>query len=237
MKDKLADNKYIQEYDKAIKYIYDMMAQGKVGIGDKLPAERVIAEELGIGRNSIREALSILGGMGIIERRQGSGNYISPNIGKSISQTIKMMIALKGVSVKEVCTFRRLMEKSVCNILCEQGISDAQIKELRDLLKKMQNSGNDKNAKADKRFHDLLILDTQNKLLIIIMEAVTDVYREWIGYVLEHIDDEGYKKLLKCHIDILNSIEHRNSTAVNEAVDCHYDIIDELFENAEEGIV
>ena len=112
MKDKLADNKYTQEYDKAIKYIYDMMAQGKVGIGDKLPAERVIAEELGIGRNSIREALSILGGMGIIERRQGSGNYISPNIGKSISQTIKMMIALKGVSVKEVCTFRRLMEKS-----------------------------------------------------------------------------------------------------------------------------
>ena len=40
MKDKLADNKYTQEYDKAIKYIYDMMAQGKVGIGDKLPVDQ-----------------------------------------------------------------------------------------------------------------------------------------------------------------------------------------------------
>ena len=65
------------EYEKAIQYIDQLIQQGDLQIGSKLPTERAIAEELGIGRNSTREALSILHGMGMIERVQGSGNYIT----------------------------------------------------------------------------------------------------------------------------------------------------------------
>lgn len=65
------------EYEKAIQYIYSLMQDGTLQNGSKLPTERTIAETLGIGRNSTREALSILHGMGMIERVQGSGNYIS----------------------------------------------------------------------------------------------------------------------------------------------------------------
>lgn len=227
-------NNSSQEYDKAIRYIYKLMAEDKISIGDRLPTERVIAAELGIGRNSIREALSILGGMGIIERKHGSGNYISPNIGKSIGQTIKMMIALKAVTIKEVCAFRRQMEKSVCAMLCEQGIREEGTRELKNILAEMKS--NEKNAGyssvGDKRFHDLLILNTENRLLIIIMEAVTDVYREWIDFALENVDAKQYEILLKSHIDILKGIEQKNVKLINEAIDLHYDIIDELFENA-----
>ena len=52
------------EYEKAIQYIDQLILQGDLQIGSKLPTERSIAEELGIGRNSTREALSILHGMG-----------------------------------------------------------------------------------------------------------------------------------------------------------------------------
>ena len=58
-----------QEYEKAIAYIIDRIKEGSLQLGSKLPPERRIAEELGIGRNSIREAISILHGMGLIERR------------------------------------------------------------------------------------------------------------------------------------------------------------------------
>ena len=61
------------EYEKAIQYIYSLMQDGTLQNGSKLPTERTIAETLGIGRNSTREALSILHGMGMIERVQGSG--------------------------------------------------------------------------------------------------------------------------------------------------------------------
>ena len=57
-----------QEYEKAIAYIIDRIKEGSLQLGSKLPPERRIAEELGIGRNSIREAISILHGMGLIEQ-------------------------------------------------------------------------------------------------------------------------------------------------------------------------
>ena len=63
-----------QEYEKAIAYIIDRIKEGSLQLGSKLPPERRIAEELGIGRNSIREAISILHGMVLIERVQCSGN-------------------------------------------------------------------------------------------------------------------------------------------------------------------
>ena len=83
----------VQEYEKAIQYIYELMKEGILTIGSRLPTERAIAEKLGIGRNSTREALSIMHGMGLIESRQGSGNYISENVGQSIRRTILMMMA------------------------------------------------------------------------------------------------------------------------------------------------
>ena len=47
-----------QEYEKAIAYIIDRIKEGSLQLGSKLPPERKIAEELGIGRNSIREAIA-----------------------------------------------------------------------------------------------------------------------------------------------------------------------------------
>ena len=74
--DNMNQKKISQEYEKAIQYIYELMKSGELTIGSRLPTERALAETLGIGRNSTREALSIMHGMGLIERRQGSGNYI-----------------------------------------------------------------------------------------------------------------------------------------------------------------
>ncbi len=61
------------EYEKAIEYIDQMIRDGELVTGSRLPTERTISEHLGIGRNSTREALSILHGMGMIRRVQGSG--------------------------------------------------------------------------------------------------------------------------------------------------------------------
>ena len=58
------------EYEKAIEYIDQMIRDGELVTGSRLPTERTISEHLGIGRNSTREALSILHGMGMIKRVQ-----------------------------------------------------------------------------------------------------------------------------------------------------------------------
>ena len=169
--------KISQEYEKAIQYIYELMKSGELTIGSRLPTERALAETLGIGRNSTREALSIMHGMGLIERRQGSGNYISENVGQSIKQTILMMIALKTVTKREVCEFRRMMEKSVCNAVIHTGLMKEQQERLESMVNRMMTETGDALVDIDKAFHEELIADTGNNLWITLMEAVVEVYR------------------------------------------------------------
>jgi len=54
--------------------------QGEYQIGDKLPSERDIAEQMKVSRNSVREALSALQIVGVIESRPGTGTYIRNNV-------------------------------------------------------------------------------------------------------------------------------------------------------------
>ena len=194
--------KISQEYEKAIQYIYELMKSGELTIGSRLPTERALAETLGIGRNSTREALSIMHGMGLIERRQGSGNYISENVGQSIKQTILMMIALKTVTKREVCEFRRMMEKSVCNAVIHTGLMKEQQERLESMVNRMMTETGD--------------------------ALVVEVYREWIDYVIKHADGIKKKKLLKTHEMIYDSLIKKDIETLNAAIDEHYDIIEEL---------
>lgn len=220
--------KISQEYEKAIEYIYELMKSGELTIGSRLPTERALAETLGIGRNSTREALSIMHGMGLIERRQGSGNYISENVGQSIKQTILMMIALKTVTKREVCEFRRMMEKSVCNAVIHTGLMKEQQERLESMVNRMMTETGDALVDIDKAFHEELIADTGNNLWITLMGAVVEVYREWIDYVIKHADGIMKKKLLKTHEMIYDSLIKKDIETLNAAIDEHYDIIEEL---------
>lgn len=220
--------KTTQEYEKAINYIIEMIKRGELSLGSRLPPERKIADELGIGRNSIREAISILHGMGLIERVQGSGNYVSKNVGQSIRRTITVMMALGTVTKQEIFEFRRVMEKAVCGNLITKSFSNIQKEELEHLLKEMQTSEGKKLAQVDKQFHDRLILETENRLWIVLMEAITDTYQEWIDYVIECADGNMRETLRICHDEIYQSLIKKEEQAMIAAIDRHYDLIEQL---------
>ena len=104
-----------REYEKVFNLMSTLVEKGELTVGSRLPAERTIAQELSISRNSTREAIRMLENMGAVESRQGSGNYISGNMQHGISQMIRMMLLLNCVSREDICAFRRSMEKAVCN--------------------------------------------------------------------------------------------------------------------------
>ena len=217
-----------QEYEKAIAYIFDLIQNGTLKIGSRLPPERAIAEQLGLGRNSIREAISILHGMGFVERVQGSGNYVSKHVGKSIRQTIMIMLALGSVSKQEVYEFRRVMEKSVCDSLLVKPPGQIEKEKIEKALSDMKCRQGRELADADKAFHDALIEATENQLWITLMEAVTDLYREWIDYVLTHADLVMREQLLQYHEQIYRAIITGNRDVMLRAIDGHYNLIETM---------
>lgn len=213
------------EYEKAIDYIFGMIQNKSLTVGSKLPTERAIAQELNIGRNSTREALSILHGMGMVKSVQGSGNYICADANKTIFQILTVMLALGSITQKDVCEFRRAMEKTVCMLLLEKGISEDTGKEMKRLLDNMKN---DQPVRSDREFHALLVTAAHNELLSTIMGAVMTVYQEWIDLVLKKADPQTKDILVSYHEDIYNGIKNKSESLVNEAIDKHYDLIEEL---------
>ena len=213
------------EYEKAIDYIFGMIQNKALTVGSKLPTERAIAQELNIGRNSTREALSILHGMGMVKSVQGSGNYICADANKTIFQILTVMLALGSITQKDVCEFRRAMEKTVCMLLLEKGISEDTGKEMKRLLDNMKN---DQPVRSDREFHALLVTAAHNELLSTIMGAVMTVYQEWIDLVLKKADLQTKDILVSYHEDIYNGIKNKSESLVNEAIDKHYNLIEEL---------
>ena len=216
------------EYDVAIEYIFGLMKDGTLKVGDKLPTERAIAAELGIGRNKAREALSILSGMGMIESRQGSGNFVSGNASGAIKNMIIMMMALNTISRQEVCKFRRDMEKAVCSSLISNPPSEEIKNRIKDTLRAMDGLSGEELAKADHDFHNALVKATGNKLWEVMMDAVADLYSEWIDYVIKKIDVKTRAKLMQSHKDIFNNIIEDKPRKAMQALEKHYELIEEL---------
>lgn len=216
------------EYDVAIEYIFGLMKDGTLKVGDKLPTERAIAAELEIGRNKAREALSILSGMGMIESRQGSGNFVSGNASGAIKNMIIMMMALNTISRQEVCKFRRDMEKAVCSSLISNPPSEETKNRIKDTLRAMDGLSGEELAKADHDFHNALVKATGNKLWEVMMDAVADLYSEWIDYVIQKIDVKDRAKLMQSHKDIFNNIIEDKPRKAMQAIEKHYELIEEL---------
>ena len=207
------------EYDVAIEYIFGLMKDGTLKVGDKLPTERAIAAELGIGRNKAREALSIL---------SGSGNFVSGNASGAIKNMIIMMMALNTISRQEVCKFRRDMEKAVCSSLISNPPSEEIKNRIKDTLRAMDGLSGEELAKADHDFHNALVKATGNKLWEVMMDAVADLYSEWIDYVIQKIDVKNRAKLMQSHKDIFNNIIEDKPRKAMQAIEKHYELIEEL---------
>ena len=216
------------EYEKAIDYILSMIQQGELTVGSKLPTERAIADRLSIGRNSTREALSILHGMGMVDRAHGSGNYISENANGTMRQMLVMMLALGTITKNDICEFRRVMEKATCTLILSKGLREEHRLQLEKMLSDMKKASGKKQAALDKELHLLLIRASENSLLETIMSAVMTVYRDWIDVALSKAGSDAKAKLRDCHNGIVGGLASGDADEVSRNIDAHYDLTEEL---------
>src|SRR5579859_7076909 len=99
-------------YTVVVEQIRDLIETGHLKPGDKLPTERNLAEQLGISRSSVREALSALEVLGVIQSRQGLGNYVANNVSSDLPEDqFEELIEAEGTL--EILEARQLFEPSV----------------------------------------------------------------------------------------------------------------------------
>ena len=220
----MTKNSTTMEYQKAIDYIFQMIKDGKLIVGSKIPSERDIAEMLGIGRNSIREAISILRGMGLIESVHGSGNYIAKDSGRTIWHIVSVMLALGSISMKDIMEYRRVMAKSVIELIFQNGFADEYKEHLERIVDEMNSASEKKLLMLDQEFHITLIRATNNPLFITVMEAVAEVHHESMSKVIEESDEETTREFFILHKNICNSLVEKDKEACLKYIQKHYDL-------------
>lgn len=222
-----------KEYEKVKEYLIQQIREGTLEIGSKLPAERVLSSELGIGRNSVREALKCLENMGMIESRQGSGNFVVCQNVKVIENMLEIMLNMGTFSRKELNAFRKSMDKMVCSLLIEQNSNLDEIADKADEMLDKKPTNAEEEIEIDRKFHFYLIEATNNRLLISLMQAMSELYRSAIDYVLAVCDEEKKQGFFNAHKKVVEALRMGSKAKCDECVEHHYRLVEAVVEQAD----
>ena len=131
--------KNMKVYEQVVDQIKEMVRVGQIKKGDKLPTERVMAEELQVSRTSIREAMRALEVVGLIESRQGAGNYIREEFDDVLLEPLSIVFMLQNGTNKDIFELREVLELSTI-FLSVMRISDEELKKLGELVERFKTS-------------------------------------------------------------------------------------------------
>lgn len=229
----MTDNK--KEYEKTVSHIIDMIKTGELTIGSKLPSERNLAIELGISRNSIREALRTLENMGVIESRQGSGNYVTCEISNVLISIFDTMLLVKKREWTDIFNFRKSMDKMVCAMLIEQKKDLNRLADMASEILDEKPITPEMETEIDNRFHFFLIEATENELLIALLNSVSPLYKNMIGDTLSVANDKMKTGFLEAHRRIVAALRTGSKEACDRAVENHYKHVYDVVKQSKNG--
>ena len=190
-----------KSYAKVSTLIKEKILAGELVPGDHLPPEREMAELLDTSRNSVREGLRVLENVGVIESRQGSGNYISGRFEETLTEVMSFMYVMKGMKDSEITEFRYALEWQAMNLAAER-ITEGQKKRLMRHLAALEAAETEAERSAqDKAIHYVLMEASGNNYMIASYNAIVRIMDIYIpkmrGKIIMGMQDDT--ELSKAH--------------------------------------
>ncbi|MGW2162182.1 FadR/GntR family transcriptional regulator [Nonomuraea sp. NPDC001699] len=209
-----------------INHIKTMITSGAFPPGTRLPTERDLAVQLGVSRNTLREAIRALTLAGLLEARQGDGTYVTSLSPGMLLDTFAMLVELSpDATVLDMLAVRRVLE-SAATAQAAARITDRQLDELAACLEDMRHdpqSGDgsvDEVVRADARFHAVVAEAAGNPVLAALVEALstrTLRARIWRGQVDQGVFDRAIHE----HQAIYEALRDRDPALAAPAAAAH----------------
>ncbi len=98
--------------DDIVEQLEGMILEGTLKSGERLPAERALAEQFGVSRPSLREAIQKLAAKGLLVSRQGGGNYVAESLGSTFSDPLLHLLENNSEAQRDLLEFRQTLEAS-----------------------------------------------------------------------------------------------------------------------------
>ena len=190
-------------------YIKDYIVENDLKAGDPLPSEGHLAEELGVSRSPVREAVKALQSLGIIEARQGEGLFVREWNFDPILENLQFGIRVSPKVLAELYQIRKWLEMAVIGDAVK-NISDDEIMELDILMLEWERaikSGEDY-IHFDEKFHQIIFGVVGNETLLKFLQVF---WMAFVTYKDYNLYSPNYQRVLKEHQDILDAIKKKDS--------------------------
>lgn len=165
--------------ENVVAYVRGLIARGEFRPGDRLPAERELAAQIGVSRPSVRAGLQALAAMGVVDSRRGSGTYISDGPPTLSSGPLQLLAILHGIPRAEIFEARRVLESRTVRLAVERATGES-LAEVSEEVMGMFASTDDPQAFLlhDIRFHRAVARASGNKVLSALVEMVSEIFYE-----------------------------------------------------------
>jgi len=206
-------------YESVVNHLEQAIESGVYPAGSRLPSERELAEQLGVSRPVVREAIIVLQSHGMVQIRHGSGVFVLatrksvPDIGMD-----------SEAGPFEVIEARRLLEGEIAALAAEL-ITDSQIAELEALIVRIGDPRLEEaeRERADRAFHLTLARCTGNDVLVNIVETLWDMRSQsaLCEYFFRRAREAGIEPPADEHQVVLNALRRRDPEAARLAMREH----------------
>lgn len=208
--------------------IEDRILGGALRVGDLLPAERTLSEQLQVSRAAVREAIRVLEGQGVLESNVGSGlkagTFIAAMPSEALSRFLRLHVALSNFDLHEVVQTRTILEVGSARLSAQVGDADA-LAQMRAAVEEMERPEITREVfnEADTRFHVALAHGSGNRLFADMTQAIRESLK--LPILQGFRDQENWEEVIDTlrdqHRGILGAVQDGDADAAGRLMSEH----------------
>jgi GntR family transcriptional regulator, transcriptional repressor for pyruvate dehydrogenase complex len=215
--------------DKARLTLESRLLDGSWTAGMRLPAERQLAETLGISRNALREAISSLKSRGLLVSKPGSGVFVADRLQAAVTSPWRQLVADHPDLRWDTLEFRRELEGATAHYAAMRA-NESDLKKIGQIIKRLIAAYDTRNKAAervaDADFHEAVAEASHNSMFLFLHSGIVRMLREHISLNLMGLDDQTgdvTNHLRRQHLCIWDAIRNHRPEAARQAMLVHID--------------
>lgn len=229
--------------DNIVEQLETMILEGTLQAGQRLPAERALAERFGVSRPSVREAVQKLVARGLLTSRQGGGNYVSESLGSSFSDPLLELLEGRPGAQRDLLEFRHTLEAD-CAYYAARRATDLDRQQLQEAYEALQacytcegGASRAEEGAADARFHLAIAEASHNLVLLHTIRGLFDLLKRNVVtniggmYALR---SEARHMLVAQHQALFDAIMGGHAEDARRAAGEHINYVRDMLEEREE---
>jgi len=205
--------------------------------GARLPAERVLAQQYGVARNTVREATQRLVARGLLQSRRGAGVYVTDQLRAGIASPWGQLVADHPALRDDILEFRRVLEGATAYFAALRADASDR-RRIRALLRELETAyANDDaavEASADAKLHEAIALASHNTMFLHLHTSVIGMLREHISINVAGMTthEQASELLLQQHRVVCDAICAQRPEEARTAMQTHIDYVRSHFERS-----